>query len=174
MKSYKRTSLAFQNWAKNPCKDCCWPWPPAQNDAVQPELQPLTSTASKREQEISNATWSILKGSYDFISDLLFLLVLEPANLYGHFWIVFAGLSSYVLTSSLLSMHFNEPVLLYITSSSQYFHSGYGNSMAANINRVQVLFCDSLPVMFVQIWLLLILCGAQSTCYSWLDWMILI
>jgi len=46
--------------------------------------------------------------------------------------------------------------------------------MAANINRVQVLFCETLPVMFVQIWLLLILFGAESSGYSWLDWMILI
>ncbi len=132
----------------------------------------------QKEQEISNATWSILKGSYDFISDLLFLLVLEPSNPYGHFWIVFSGLSSSVLTSSLLSMHFNEPVLLYITSSSQFFHSssgqGSGNSMAANINRVQVIVCWTLPVMFVQIWLLLILFGAESNGYTWLDWMILI
>ena len=149
-----------RDWVRMPITIICWPF--------------VSSVGDGDESNITDATWSILKGSYDFISDMLFLTVLEPANPYGHFWIVFSGLSASVLVSCLLSMLYNEPVLLYITSSSQYFHSGYSSSIAANINRVQILLFETGPVLFVQIWLLLILFGATTSEYSWIDWMILI
>ena len=153
-------NISGKDWARMPITIVCWPF--------------AATESEENENLVIEATWSILKGAYDFISDLLFLTVLEPSNPYGHFWIVFAGLSASVLTSCLLSMLYNEPVLLYITSSSQYFHSGYSSATAANLNRVQILLFETGPVMFVQIWLLLILFGATTSQYSWIDWTILI